>query len=93
MHGLLYWLLFLIVAIVVSWIALSVLLLWAKPMLYNDDGTVNWWTTLWVVIVQLIFAWIIWFVLAWIIQVVRGTDMGMSMMSGGACASPSGRRY
>jgi len=95
MHqGWLSWLIFLIVAIVVAWVALSILLVWAKPMLYNDDGSVNWWTTLWVAAVQLIFAWVIWVVIAWLFRWIRGSDLAMDpLMPGQACSSPIPKRY
>src|SRR5688572_2166524 len=40
-----------IIAFLVTWIVLSVVLIWINPDFYNDDGSLNWVTTLWVAIV------------------------------------------
>lgn len=67
-HGILYYIVMFIVSVVITWIALSLLLMWAKPALYNSDGSINWWTTLWVSAVLIIFVWIILLLLWFIIK-------------------------
>lgn len=68
----LYWVIYFIVTVLVAWVALSIILLWFKPALYNADGSVNWWTTLWVAALVILFAWLIMVVLTWIIGLFRG---------------------
>ena len=63
-----YWLLYVIVTIAVAWVALSLILLWFRPIFYNEDGSVNWWTTLWVAALMLLFAWIIMLLVGWLID-------------------------
>jgi hypothetical protein len=75
--GIVYWLIYLVVSIVIAWVAFSLILVWFKPALYNDDGTVNWWTTLWVAAVILVFAWIIVMILSWVISMIRGASWSM----------------
>lgn len=64
----LYWIIYFIVTVIVAWIALSLIVLWAKPAFLNSDGSVNWWTTLWVALVVILFAWLIMIILAFIIK-------------------------
>jgi hypothetical protein len=68
----LYWVIYFIVTVLVAWVALSLILLWIKPALYNSDGAVNWWTTLWVAALVILFAWLILIILTWIISLFRG---------------------
>ena len=75
----LYWIIYFIVTILVAWIALSLILLWFRPALYNANGSVNWWTTLWVAALVIIFAWIIMVILTFIIKLFAGW---------GTCAKP-----
>lgn len=63
----LYWVIYFVVTIIVAWIALSLILLWVKPVLFNADGSLNWWSTLWVSALVVILAWLIVIVLRWII--------------------------
>ena len=65
--GILYWILYFIVTIIVAWIALSLVLLWFRPVLFNADGSVSWWNTLWVAALVIIFSWLIVIIIAWII--------------------------
>lgn len=66
--SILFWVIYFIVNIIIAWIALSLILLWFRPVLYNTDGSVNWWTTLWVAALVIFFAWLITIILALIIK-------------------------
>lgn len=68
----LYWVIAFIVTIIVAWIALSLILTWAKPSLYKSDGALNWGTTLWVAALTVVFAWIIMLILYWIFFAISG---------------------
>jgi hypothetical protein len=68
----LYWLIYFIVTVIIAWIAFSLILLWFRPALYNTDGSVNWWTTLWVAALIIIFAWIIMIILTFLLSLFRG---------------------
>lgn len=61
-----------IISVIITWIALSLLLIWVRPALYNADGSINWWTTLWISAVLIIFVWIICLILVWIIKAFSG---------------------
>lgn len=63
-----YWILYFIVSILIAWVALSLVLIWANPALYNPDGTLNWWVTLWVTAVAIVFAWLIVIILHFLIR-------------------------
>jgi len=69
--ALLSWVLYFVVSIIIAWIVLSVVLAWFAPALYNVDGTVNWWTTLWVAALVIIFAWLLILLLGWIISLFQ----------------------
>ena len=69
--ALLSWVLYFIVSIIIAWVVLSVVLVWFSPSLYNDDGSVNWWTTLWVAALVIIFAWLLILLLAWIVSLFQ----------------------
>jgi len=71
-----YWLIYFAVTVLIAWIVLSVILAWFRPVLYNSDGSVNWWTTLWVAALIIVFAWLLLLLISWLI----GLFMGM-----GAC--------
>jgi hypothetical protein len=66
-NNILYWVIYFIVTVIIAWIALSLILLWFKPALYNTDGSVNWWVTLWISALIILFAWIIIIILRLII--------------------------
>lgn len=72
MHSILYWIIYFIVTVIVAWVALSLLLIWAKPAFYNSDGSVNWGTTFWVAIVVILLAWVILLIISWILWAIRG---------------------
>ena len=58
-----------IIALIIAWIVLSVVLIWFRPIFYNGDGSVNWWTTLWVAALIIIFTWIFMLLLSWIVSI------------------------
>jgi hypothetical protein len=66
----LYWIIYFIVTVLVAWIALSLIMLWIKPTLVNADGSVNWWNTLWVALLIIVFAWIIMFIITLILRLI-----------------------
>jgi hypothetical protein len=70
--SILYWVIYFIVTVIVAWVAFSLILLWAKPALYNSNGTINWWNTLWVAALVILFAWLIMIILTWLIGLFRG---------------------
>lgn len=70
--SILYWVIYFVVTILVAWIALSLILLWFRPAFYNDDGSVNWWVTLWVSALIILFAWIIMIILQLLIKLFTG---------------------
>ena len=72
--SLLSWVLYFIVSIIIAWIVLSIVLAWFTPTLFNEDGTVNWWTTLWVAALVIIFAWLLILLLGWIISLFQGSS-------------------
>ena len=79
------WVVYFIISILISWIAFSLLIMWTKPLFYNVDGSVNWWTTLWVIAVSMFFAWIITLILAFIFEAFRKSQLGGCAP---ACAAP-----
>jgi hypothetical protein len=70
--SLIYWVLYFAVAILVAWVAFSLILIWLKPVLYKADGSINWWTTLWVAALVMLFSWLLVIVLAFIISLFTG---------------------
>lgn len=52
-----------ILAFIITWIVLSVVLIWINPNFYNDDGSLNWVTTLWVAIVIVLLVYVFLFLL------------------------------
>lgn len=67
-NAIIYYIILFIISVIVTWIALSLLLIWISPSLFNTDGSLNWWTTLWISAVLIIFVWIICLILVWIIR-------------------------
>lgn len=63
-----YWILYFIVTVIIAWIALSIILIWATPSLYNTDGSLNWGTTFWVAAVTILLAWLFLLLIWWIIS-------------------------
>jgi hypothetical protein len=45
-----------IVYIILSWVALSLVLMWFKPSLYNSEGNVDWSSTLWISVLSLVIS-------------------------------------
>lgn len=68
----LYWVIYFVVTVIIAWIALSLILMWFGPALYDANGNVNWWVTLWVAALIIFFAWIITLILAFIIKLFAG---------------------
>ena len=52
-----------IITLALAWVILSLILQWARPALYNTNGSVNWWTTLWVTLATVFILWIVLFIL------------------------------
>jgi len=75
-NSILYWIVYFIVTVIVAWIALSLILIWARPALYNADGSVNWWTTLWVAAVVILLTWLLLIILMWIVSLFRKPNCG-----------------
>ncbi len=57
-ENILYWILNFIVTVIVAWVVLSLVFMWFNPVLYNENGELNWWVTLWVAALIILFAWI-----------------------------------
>lgn len=55
-----------IMAFLITWIVLSVALIWLQPEFFNEDGSLNWLTTLWVafiiVVLTFLFLWLIYII-------------------------------
>lgn len=68
----LYWIIYFVVTVIIAWIALSLILIWFRPVLYNANGSVNWWTTLWVAALVILFAWLIMVILTFLISLFTG---------------------
>lgn len=60
----LYWIVVVIIAILIAWVALGLVLSWFKPALYKN-GSVDWWTTFWVSAIVLLFSLIIMIIAGW----------------------------
>lgn len=78
----LYWVIYFVVTILVAWIALSLILIWVRPILFNADGSLNWWNTLWVSALVVLLAWLIIIILRWIIGLFNNN-----------CAKPCKKPY
>ena len=72
----LYWVIYFVVTVIVAWIVLSLILLWFRPALYNPDGSINWWVTLWVAVLIILFAWILMIIITLIISLFAGSSKG-----------------
>ena len=70
---LLSFILYFIISVIVAWIVLSIVLAWFSPALYNIDGSINWWTTLWVAALVIVFAWLLIILLSWIVSLFQNT--------------------
>lgn len=69
-YGIINAIIMFIITVIIAWVAFSLILMWAKPALYNADGSVNWWTTLWVAAVVILLAWLIALILIWIWRLI-----------------------
>ena len=56
--AILYNIIYFIVTVLVAWVVLSLVIMWFNPAFLNADGSVNWWTTLWVAALLIVFGWI-----------------------------------
>ena len=59
------------VSFFITWIVLSVVLLWLQPNFYNDDGSLNWGTTAWVALVIVLLTFLFMFLLYVIFYFIR----------------------
>lgn len=78
-----YWVLYFIFTVLIAWVALSLILIWARPVLFNADGSVNWWTTLWVAALVILLAWLLMLILVFLINLFT---------AGNACRDPCARK-
>jgi hypothetical protein len=69
-----YWLIYFVVAVIIAWVVLALIILWFHPAFVNSDGSVNWWTTFWVAILIIVFAWLLILILNWIIGLFQGPN-------------------
>jgi len=67
-----YMVLYFILSILIAWVAFSLILMWLNPAFFNSDGSVNWATTLWVILLSLVFAWVIIIILHLLIRLFMG---------------------
>lgn len=65
--NILYWVIYFVISIIIAWIVLSLILLWFRPAFYNANGSVNWWVTLWVAALIVLFSWLAMVILTFII--------------------------
>lgn len=70
-----------IITLALAWVILSLILQWGRPALYTDTGSVNWWTTLWIVVILFVILWLVLFILYWL---TKGND---------CCVPTSGEVY
>ena len=63
----LYIIIYFIVTLLVAWVAFSLIITWFNPQL-TENGNVNWWTTLWVSALIIIFSWLFMLILYFIIN-------------------------
>ncbi len=75
-NNIIRWVVYFIISILISWVVFSLILMWWKPTFYNNDGSVNWWTTFWVTAVTLIFAWLVTVILGLIFEAFRKNQYG-----------------
>ena len=66
--NIIYWVVYFIITVLIAWVALSLILIWARPALYNADGYINWWTTLWVAALVILLAWLIIILLVFLVS-------------------------
>jgi uncharacterized membrane protein YbhN (UPF0104 family) len=79
-NSLVYWIIYFIVTLLVVWVIVTLLLSWAGvDSVFNADGTINWLTTLWVVLVAIILAWLVFAIIWWLVE---------AMMNSSCCPKP-----
>ncbi len=52
-----------VVAFIITWLVLSTVLIWVNPDFFNDDGSLNWVTTLWVAILIVLLTYVFLFLI------------------------------
>ena len=62
------WVLSAVVSILITWVVFTLLVLWCKPNFYNADGSPNWWTSLWIIVVSVIIAWLVLAIVAFLLD-------------------------
>jgi len=65
----LYMIIYFIVTLLVAWVAFSLIITWFNPNFQDTTtGGVNWWTTLWVSALIIIFSWLFMLIIYFIIS-------------------------
>jgi hypothetical protein len=64
----LYMIIYFIVTLLVAWVAFSLIITWFNPQLTDSNGNVNWWTTLWVSALIIVFSWLFMLIIYFIIN-------------------------
>lgn len=67
-----YYLVMFIVSILVTWVVLALILQWVRPALYNANGSINWWTVLWVAALLIVFVWLVFLILRFLFAAFSG---------------------
>lgn len=70
-NNIISWVIYFIISVIIAWVTFSLILMWTKPAFYNGDGSINWWVTLWVTILVMVFAWFVTAILAWMFDAMR----------------------
>jgi len=83
----LYWLIMVIISIIVIWIVFSLIVQWAKPEFFKKCGSLNWWTTFWVVALAMLAVWVINVIVTCLIQWFKGPGDTCN-----SCQQPTGFR-
>lgn len=78
------YLVFFIVNLLIVWVILSVLLMWFKDNLYTSSGSLNWWMSLAVAAIAVVFVTFVFIAIGFIFKNHGGGGM---MAAGGSCKS------
>src|ERR1700679_1627449 len=88
-QGILYWIVYFIITLIIVWLAFSVILIWANPALYNTDGSLNWGVSLWISAITVLLAWLFLLLVWWIIKIFTNSgNCGTVCDAKPACAQP-----
>lgn len=75
--------------LIVTWVVFSLILVWFRPQFTNEDGTLNWWNSLWVAASTIGFTYIIMTILFFLFFIIAiKTRIGFSLLmllDGGRC--------